>query len=114
MTVREAVDKLELEVMTGGMGLDRPVTGGYASDLLSDVIAHAEAGNLWVTLQTHANVVAVAALKDLAAVILVNGRRPDEDAIERARQEKVLLLGAAQPAFEIAGRLYQLDVRGRA
>ena len=113
MTVRDVVDKLELEVLTGTACLDRTVTGGYASDLLSDVIAHGEAGNLWVTLQTHGNIVAVATLKDLAAVVLVNGRRPDGEAVERARQEKVLLLATAQPAFEIAGRMYQLGVRGR-
>jgi len=113
MTVRDVVEKLGLEVLTAGAGLDRDVTGGYASDLLSDVIAHAEAGSLWLTLQTHANVVAVATLKDLAAVILVNGRRPDPDAAERALLEKVVLLGTAQPAFEVAGQLYQSGVRGR-
>lgn len=113
MTVREIADKLELEILTDGAGLDREVTGGYASDLLSDVIGHGEAGNIWVTLQTHGNIVAVATLKELAAVVLVGGRMPEAETLDRARQEKVLLLRSSLPSFEVAGRLYQLGVRGK-
>jgi hypothetical protein len=112
MTVRGIAEKLDLQVLTEEAELDREVTGGYASDLLSDVIAHAQAGNLWVTLQTHANILAVATLKELAAIVLVNGRRPDGEVLARARLEKVALLGTSLTAFELVGRLYQMGVRG--
>jgi len=100
-------------VLTGDVGLDREVSCGYASDLLSDVIAHARAGDAWVTLQTHGNVVAVASLKELAAVILVNGRKPDAETLDKGRAEGVALLGTLLPAFELAGRLYEMGLRGR-
>jgi len=112
MTVRAIVEKLDLQVLTEEADLDREVTGGYASDLLSDVIAHAQAGNLWVTLQTHANIVAVATLKELPAIVFVNGRRPEAEVLARARQEKVALLGTSLAAFELVGRMYQIGVRG--
>ena len=112
MTVREVAEQLVLEVLTGDEGLERQVQGGYASDLLSDVIAHGEAGNVWVTLQTHRNVIAVATLKELAAVVVVNGRTPDPDTLEAARKERVPVLRTALPAFELAGRLHHMGIRG--
>jgi hypothetical protein len=79
---------------------------------LSDVIAHSTAGNLWLTMQTHRNIIAVATLKELAAVILVNGRMPEPETLEKAREEKAVLLATRLPAFELAGRLYGMGVRG--
>jgi serine kinase of HPr protein (carbohydrate metabolism regulator) len=112
MTIREVVDSTHLEILACPEGLDKEVTGGYASDLLSDVIAHSSAGNLWITMQTHRNIVAVATLKELSAVILVNGRAPDPETLEKAREEKAVLLGSRLAAFELIGRLYRLGIRG--
>jgi len=112
MTIREVVDSSQLEILAQHDGLDKEITGGYASDLLSDVIAHSKAGYLWITMQTHRNIIAVATLKDLAAVVLVNGRTPDPETLEKAREEKVILLGSRLPAFELVGRLYQMGIRG--
>lgn len=111
MTVRDVAEALGLEVLAGE-DLDREVRGGYAADLLSDVMAHAGAGSLWVTLQTHANVAAVASLKELAGVVIANGRRPEADLVARAREHKVNLLASPLPSFEIAGRLYGMGIRG--
>ena len=112
MTIREVVDSSQLEILTQHDGLDKEITGGYASDLLSDVIAHSKAGYLWITMQTHRNIIAVATLKDLAAVVLVNGRAPDPETLEKAREERVVLLGSRLPAFELVGKLYQMGIRG--
>jgi predicted transcriptional regulator len=112
MTIREVVDSSPLEILAGAEGLDKEVTGGYASDLLSDVIANSRAGNLWVTMQTHRNIIAVATLKELAAVVLVNGRTPDPETLEKAREEKAVLLGSRLSTFELVGRLYRMGIRG--
>ncbi|HOW85887.1 MAG TPA: serine kinase [Candidatus Aminicenantes bacterium] len=112
MTLDELVSRLDLKVFTPGLPLDRPVRGGYASDLLSDVVGHARPDDLWLTMQVHPNIVAVAALKELAAVVLVNGRGPAPETLELAVREKVLLLGAGIGAFELAGRLYGLGLKG--
>lgn len=113
MTLTELAERLDLRIFTAGMPLDRPVLGGYASDLLSDVIGHGRKGDLWLTMQVHANIVAVAVLKDLAGIVLVNGREPAPETLEQAVRQNVLLLGAKSGTFELAGKLYELGIKGR-
>ena len=108
MRLREVVEGLHLSVRRGEDQLDQDVTGGFAGDLLSDVIAHSKAGDVWVTMQVHVNIVAVAVLKDLAAIIIVQGRQPAEDTLKKAGEENVALLVSDRPAFETVGRLYSL------
>lgn len=112
MKLSEIMQRLQLEVIAGGGSLLREVNGGYASDLLSDVIANAREGDLWVTLQTHQNIIAVASMKELAGIVLVNAREPEVDTLEKAREEDVPLLVSPLPAFELIGRLYKLGVSG--
>lgn len=113
MKLGEIVEKLGLQVQTGAAALHGEVKGGYVSDLMSDVMAHAEEGDIWITLQTHQNIVAVALMKSLAGVILVNSRRPQEDTAGKAETEGICIMVSPLPAFELAGRLYQLGIRGR-
>jgi hypothetical protein len=108
MKLEELIDRLQLTVKCGGDRLGTDVTGGYAGDLLSDVMANSNAGNIWVTMQVHVNTVAVAVLKELAAIVIVEGREPAEETLERARQEHMVILTTGLPAFEIAGKLYTL------
>jgi len=112
MTLSDLAVRLELRVFTSGLSLDRPVLGGYAGDLLSDVIGHGRKNDLWLTIQIHPNIVAVAVLKDLAGILLVGGRVPAAETLAQAEREKVPVLGTGLPAFEIAGRLYALGVKG--
>lgn len=108
MKLNELVEKLDLVVYTGEEHLDREATGGYVSDLLSDVMGHSKEGEVWITLQTHRNVVGIASLKDLSAVVLVKDFKPDEDTVELAEKEGVVMLGTKLGTFDFAGRLYQL------
>jgi len=106
MKVSDLVEKFGLKVFSGGAGLNNEITGGYVSDLLSDVMGNAEEGKVWITLQTHQNVMAIASLKDLAAVILVKGFEPEEDTIEHSNEEGVPVLGTDLGTFEISGELF--------
>lgn len=108
MKVFDLVNEFKLTVFSGEAGLNNEVEGGYVSDLLSDVIGHAKDGEVWITLQTHQNVMAVASLKDLAAVILVKGFEPNEDTVEHSNNESIPVLGTEMGTFEIAGKFYQL------
>ncbi len=112
MKLEDIVRKLELEVISGERNLDREVTRGYASDLMSDVIANAEKNDIWVTLQTHLNIVAVASMKELAGIVLINGRRPEQETLNRAVQEEMPVLISSLPSFEVIGRLYSFGITG--
>ncbi len=102
---------LEAEVLTCSESLDRPVKGAIVSDLLSYVMAAAREGHVWITIQTHANIVAVGALGRVAGIVVAAGFVPDEDAVEHARDEGIPLLTSRETSFALAGRLYELGVR---
>jgi serine kinase of HPr protein (carbohydrate metabolism regulator) len=106
MILKEIVEKLELEVLTAKDMLDLEVTNGYTSDLLSDVMANTKEGNLWITLQIHPNIVAVAKLKELCGIIIVNKRQPEEETIKKSEEEKVPILRTEDSAFTISGKIY--------
>ncbi len=108
MKVIDIVERFGLTVFSGHQGLQNEVTGGYVSDLLSDVMGFATEGQVWITLQTHQNVLAIASLKDLAAVILVKGFEPDPETLEHSNDENIPVLGTTLATFEIAGKLYEL------
>ena len=108
MTVQQLVELLHLKVFSGSKGLNNNIKGGYVSDLLSDVMGNAQEGQVWITLQTHKNVMAIASLKDLSAVILVKGLQPDADTLAQSEEEGIPLLGTTEQTFEISGKLHNL------
>ncbi len=108
MNLIQIAEATGLKVLSGENQLHGQCTGGYCSDLLSDVIGRAGAGKLWITLQTHKNVIAIASLKELAGVIIVNGLNPDPDMLEQAKAEEIPVFSTIDGAFEICGKLYSL------
>jgi len=86
------------------------VTDCYISDLLSDVLARAKPGMLWVTVQIHRNVISVAATNDIAAVLFTCGRQPDPSVIAEAEAEKIVLLTTPLTTYEAAGKLWQAGI----
>lgn len=108
MTVKELVEKLDLKVYSGSAGLDKEIRGGYTSDLLSDVMGFAKEGSVWITLQKHRNIMAVASLKELSAIVLVKGFMPENDVMEISENEGIPVLGTNKQAFEISGEIFNL------
>ena len=108
MKVQELVEKLNLKVLSGEKGLDREIDGCYISDLLSDVMGNAMEGNIWITLQTHKNVMAVASLKEMSCIILVKNLTPNDETIEQSNDEDLPILQTNLPTYEIAGLVYNL------
>ncbi|HHX63776.1 MAG TPA: serine kinase [Chloroflexi bacterium] len=101
-----------MPVAAGEAGLDRKVTGGYASDLLSCVMAGAQTGNVWVTLQAHPNIVAVAELLSLACIVITEGTQPDAETVERANERGIPILLSDAGTFTVVGRLTDLGIQG--
>lgn len=113
MLVKDIVEKLELDVFSGKDHLEKEITGGIISDMLSDVMAQAKKGALWVTNQTHENVLAILFFKSLAAVILPGGLELDQDAAEKALEKNLPVLRTHLSAFELVGRLYALGIENQ-
>jgi putative N-acetylmannosamine-6-phosphate epimerase len=113
MTVAELARLVDGTVIGRADAGSRDARGGYASDLLSDVMAHAQDGDAWITMQRHVNTVAVAQLKNLAAIVVVNGRQPEPDMAARAAEHGVAIVTTGLAAFDVAGRLHEAGLRGR-
>jgi len=115
MNLEALAKELELEYLTPQLSDTQAVDigAGYASDLLSDVLANAPRGGVLVTLQVHLNVIAVASHAELSAVIFTAGRAPDDDVIAKAVAEEVHLYGSSSDTFETVGRLHALGVKGQ-
>ena len=111
MKLEEITDKLSLEKGTRYFDGGRNISGAYTSDLLSDVIANSKKDNVWITLQTHLNIVAVAVLKELSAIIIVMDKEIDKDTLKKAREEKINILKTSMTAYQASGKLYELGIR---
>ena len=108
MKLIEIVEKLDLTLISGKLNPETEIKGVYVSELLSDVMGNAKAGDLWITLQSHKNIIAVAELKDICAIAIINGNQPDEDTRKKSEEEGIPLLGTQESAFLTAGRIYEL------
>ena len=110
MNVKEMVDRFNLHVAAGRDNLDREINGGYCGDLLSDVMANASDGCIWLTVQTHQNIVPVAVLHEMAAIVLTGGQEPDQETIEKANEEGIAILMWPRSAFDLAGQVFSAGV----
>jgi len=110
MTLQDIIKALELKPLTSGDFTVEP-SSGYASDLLSCVMAGAKHGAIWVTLQAHTNIVAVAALLEMSAIIITEGAQPDQATLDKARQEGIVLLSTDKFTYEVVGRLWDMGLR---
>ncbi len=112
MKLKEITEKLNLEIRGKINKLDNEVNNGYVSDLLSDVLANSEENDLWITLQIHPNIVAIASMKGLAGIVIINGREPEEETLKKAEETGVPIMVSKMTAFELSGRLYALGLSG--
>ncbi len=110
MRLDEVVRELDLDVVAGLAGLDAEVSGVYVGDLLSRVMAGARAGSLWVTVQAHPNVVAVAVLGELAGVIVAEGVAPDQAVVQKSEDEGLPLMTTRRTAYATCARLARLGI----
>lgn len=107
MKVRELARLLNARALTGEAGMDNEIQSGYCCDLLSWVMAHGGEGMAWVTVQTHMNVIAVAALHDMSCVVIPEDAAMEEEVCQKAAEEGVAVLSSDKNAFEISGMMYK-------
>lgn len=100
MKVNELIDKLELEVLNLEDG-EREITGGYAGDLLSWVMGKAQCGDMWVTIMTNINVVAVASLVDVACVVIADNAEVSADVVAKAQAQGINLLRSQKSTYRL-------------
>lgn len=108
MTTKEVIEKLDLKALS--QFEHRDVDGVFVSDMLSDVMAGAKSGNLWVTVQTHKSIVPAANLVDVSAVVITSGKKVPQETIDLANQHNIAILSSDLSSFELVGKLYGLGL----
>jgi hypothetical protein len=110
MNVGELALLINAKCVAPAVPLDREVVFGYSCDLLSWVMAHAKRGAAWITVQSHMNVIAVAALMDLACVILPENIIMEDEILQKAADENIAVLACGHSAYELCGLLFSAGI----
>ncbi|MEE0944931.1 MAG: DRTGG domain-containing protein [Clostridia bacterium] len=110
MKVKDIIESLNLNVLAGAAGVDGEVSGCYIGDLLSLAMSSLKENNVWITIQTNVNIVAVSVLAEGACVILCDGQEPDDTAKTRADTEGMPILSTEKSAYELAAALSRLGI----
>lgn len=113
MKVKDIVNELELTKVTNAENLETEISGGFVSDLLSNVMGQAEADMVWITMQGHHNIAAVGSLIGLSAIIVTGGATVEEDAILKANSNELVVFTTPLSSYEVAGKLYALGVTNK-
>ncbi len=109
MKLQEVIEKAGLKALTTLE--ERDVDGVFVSDMLSDVMTSAKPGNLWLTVQTHTNIVSAANLVDLSAIVVTLGKEVPQATIDLADRYHVIILSTPQPTFAVAGKLLEMGLK---
>jgi len=100
--------ELNLKVLTVSNHEDRDVKGVYIGDLLSWVMGKAQSGNVWITIMSNINIVAVATLTDCACILLSEGVVPEQNVIEKANSQEIIILSSELSSYELSTRIGEL------
>ncbi len=110
MNTATIVKELDLKVLCGEEYLDLEVTGGTCCDLLSWVMAHGKKNGLWITVQTHTNIVAVASLLELSCIIIPENISVEQKTLDKAEEEGIPILSSSLSGYELSGRLFAMGI----
>jgi len=109
MTTQELIENIGLKPLS--QFEHREITGVFVSDMLSDVMANAKSGNLWLTVQTHKSIIPAANLVDISAIVVTNGKQVPQETVDLATRYKIAILSTGLPTFDLVGKLYGLGLR---
>lgn len=101
MTVQEIATACQFNVLCLPEP-NREIDGAYVGDLLSWVMGKAEADNIWITIMSNINVIAVASLSDVSCVLLAEDVTLDNEVLNTAKAKGINVLSTSLSAYEAA------------
>ena len=110
MNIQELVSKTHWQLDTPQLDQTKEVTGAYCGDLLSWVMGRGNAGDAWITVQVHVNVLAVAVLREFSCVVIADNAAVTNEFIQRAADEGLVILESKLPSYETAVKLHDLGI----
>ncbi|MBI5001424.1 MAG: iron-sulfur binding hydrogenase [Euryarchaeota archaeon] len=112
MKLSEIISKLNVQnINRKPIRDDVTIPHAYTCDLLSQVLAGAKKDSIWITIQSHLNIIGVAVMAGIPAIIVCEGHDVPDDVIEKADEEHVALFKSPENAFQLSGKLYECGIR---
>lgn len=112
MDLQTILDHLDLTLLTKEMNFSHiSINSCYMSDLLSCVMTGAKPQSVWVTLIANINIVAVATLLEISAIIITENAQPNQETIDRANMEGIVLLSTSASSYTVSGQLWELGIK---
>jgi len=112
VTVAQLLNNLDVKLLSGKNDLNKKITGFYIGDMLSWVMAKAEEGQAWITIQTNLNVVAVSVMTDISCIIIADNAEVPPDTLIKAEEEGIPILQTSLSAYQIAIKCAGVDAHG--
>jgi serine kinase of HPr protein (carbohydrate metabolism regulator) len=110
MKVKDVIEKLNLKLLNSNVDLEKDVNGVYSCDLLSWVMSHGAKNNIWITVQVHPNVIAVAQLLEFSCILIPENIEVEKLTLDKADQEMIPVLQSDENSFKLCSRLYELGL----
>ncbi len=107
MTVKDFAERLSLKTLVLSDG-EREINGCYAGDLLSWVMGRAQSDNVWVTIMTNVNIIAVAMLADVSCIVIAENAEIGDDVLEKAHEKGINLYTSEKTVYELCAEISKL------
>jgi serine kinase of HPr protein (carbohydrate metabolism regulator) len=112
MDLQTIIETLNLTLLTEERDFSHVhIDSAYMSDLLSCVMTGAKPHSIWVTLIANINIVAVASLLEISAIVITENAQPNQETIERANMEGIVLLSTDEYSYAVSGHLWELGIK---
>ncbi|SDK58982.1 DRTGG domain-containing protein [Natronincola ferrireducens] len=112
MTLKEVKELLGAEILSGDEFLDKEVKTAFACDLMSDVLAFVDDKTLLLTGLVNSHTIRTAEMMDIAAVVFVRGKKPDEHTIQLAKENGIVIMSTQNIMYVSSGILYSKGLKG--
>lgn len=111
MKISDIKDVLGFKMLTESIADDKDVSGLYCSDLLSWVMANAKNGNVWVTVQIHNNILAVASLLDLSCIVIPESIAVEQSIVDKANEEGITMFSTELATYDVFKKFYEAGLK---
>lgn len=111
MIINEIVEELKLNQLSGEKDSMKTVDGVYICDLLSWVMANGSKGDIWITVQTHLNIIAVASLLEMPMIIVPESIDVEEETLAKADEENIIVCTSELDSFTLACKLNEMGMQ---
>ncbi len=108
MKLKQLAQTLDFELLTNADYQDCDITGGYCGDLLSWVMGKASAGNVWITMMSNVNIVAVASLTEAACILLSEDTLPEQEVLDKANEQGIVIFRSSKTSYQLAAEVFQV------